>query len=565
EHAEAKKLLKKAISFEDELKKKLGTTEPVPRSTADRMALTEGFVNMGQRYMQGGNFKDAKISFGRAMALIVLDAKLEKFKVIVDQQMEKINSVDNQAQLWDKGRELYKSNEYEECLKTLSQLPEDYLPAPDLLSILAFCHWKTGDSDKAKSLAQRQIVKQPNNNRAKFILGNIYASEGNNSAAYTILNEVKEADPDYPGIDDILYKVSAFKWGPLAIPLVVVGLLVWIAYIIHQKLPEFRKNSAINQARSLLNKNYPKDCIEKLAEVKKLPNISAFDGALISRLLAQAYLKTATYDRAIGECKHLISINPQDSEAQKWLGFSYLGRRAMTPESLPVLLNLYKSEKNNVALLGLLGQHYISQKVLAPEGVDILEKWLESEPNNPDVIKGLGKFYLQKGRSDPPAMKVFEMMMELKQQDPEVLLGIAKVQMRLNNQQSCLQICEKVLSLDVNNELVHSVLRESYQKVGKIPDLLEIYRAFLGENPYNVAFQRGFAAASKLAEKEQISSASKSPSEVNRPQSEVPPQVSEATVSSPAEPAEGQTICPHCSKPNSQADYYCQHCGKSVI
>ena len=163
----------------------------------------------------------------------------------------------------------------------------------------------------------------------------------------------------------------------------------------------------------------------------------------------------------------------------------------MTPETLPVLLELYKKDSKNIALVSLLGSHYTKAKTLSQDGVNLLEQWLNLDPNNPEVLKPLGKYYLKKNRSDEKAMKVFQKMMDSASLEPEFLLGIAKIHLKLRQFDECLQLCEQVINGDVNNELVHSILREAYHKQNKLDDLMSIYQNFLQNNPYNVAFQKG--------------------------------------------------------------------------
>ncbi|MBP7633877.1 tetratricopeptide repeat protein [Candidatus Ozemobacteraceae bacterium] len=558
-HAEARKLLAKASAFEAELMKKLGRTDRLPRSTQERASLTENYIMMGTRFAGAGNNKEAKQAFERALAIIALDSKLEKLRASVNAEMAKIGTIDTQAQTWDKAKEHYKSGEYEECIKCLESLPPDY--QVDLPSYLAYCYWKIGDDEKGKKFASLQLVKQPDNNRAKFVLGNIFVASGDNAAAYKILKEVKDSDPEYPGIDDVFYKAGAFKWGVLVVPAVAILILCWIGWIIFHNMPEHNKNAAIKRARTYLNKGLYKECLDELTGVRRLPNLDAYDGMVISRIAAQAYLKTGAYDRAIGECKHLISINTQDAEAHQWLGFAYLGRRMLTPESLPELLNLYKTEHRNIALISLLGQHYTAQKTISTDGIEILEKWLELEPTSPEVLKPLGRYYLQKGRADDKAMLVFKRMMEFTKPEPEFLLGVGKLHLRQNQFEECLRLCEQVIRMDVNNEMVHGVLRDCYTKMEKIGELLEIYRAYLAENPYNVAFQKGLTEAMNAAQRAGVKIGPApvvevSPEAVSQPGSPAPQAA--------ATPADG-IVCPHCGAANSKADYYCQLCGKSIV
>ncbi|MBF0543192.1 MAG: tetratricopeptide repeat protein [Candidatus Riflebacteria bacterium] len=551
---EAKKLLDQAIAYEADYQKRLGIADPLPRDLSGLAGLADGYIRQGKRFCAANNYKEARVAYSKAQTVIEMDDTLAKLKSEIQTDIDKMDGIDKRKETWEKAVDAYKNTEWAECIKFMETLPFDY--DIQLQSYMAFSYWKKGEKDKARDYAHRSLNRQPENNRSKFVLGNLFLEEGDNPSAYKILKEIKDSDPEYPGIDDVLAKATAFAWGPVVIPIVVIALLLFVAYVMYQNLPEYRKNEAIQRGRSYLAKQMFKDCIEELNKIKRHPRITQYDGAVISRLLTQAFLKTAAYDKAIGEAKHLLSISSTDAEAHQWLGFAYLGRRLLSPETLPELLNLYKTEKKNNALVALLGQHYLSQKTLSQEGVDILERWMENEPSHPELLKALGRFYLQKGRSDQTAMKVFQAMLATTNPEPDFLLGIGKMHLKKRDYESCLKCCEQVLSIDVNNEIVHTVLRDCYSQMGKLADLVEIYRTFLAENPYNVAFQKGLTEANKLLEK------------INKNPPQTRGESFEAPLSNPPDPsgsdASTEIACPHCGNPNKAVDYYCQSCGKQM-
>lgn len=539
-NTEAKELCNKALRVRKKLLNKIGKSE-VPEDNDHWANIIDYFYTKGKREKEAGGNKTAKIEFDKALAIIKLNKSMEPYRAKIEKEMKQINAVENRKDIFQKGLDARNAYKYEDCIKYLTQLPRDYdIQIP---SYLAEAYWKTGDEEKAKSLARYQLNKQPENNRAKFVLGCIYLENGDKERAYKYLKQVYDSDSEYPGVRDKLASAAASTKGRQYFFIALMLLLFWIAYFVYKKIPVYNKNAVIGRGKKALKNKQYDECIEELGKIRRSPLLTEFDGALISRLLAQAYLKKGRYDLAVGECKHLIGINPNDKDAHMWLGYAYLGRRNIGPESLPELLNLYKLEPKNVALVSLLGSHYTKQKILSDEGIKILEQWLKLEPNNLTVLKPLGRHYLSKGKTDEKATNVFEKMMELGSAEPEFLLGVAKIKLKLRKFDECLKLCEEVLSKDVNNEIVHSVLREAYHKQDKLHELIEIYKNFLQTNPYNVAFQKGLKETQKLVDALGANNSS----------------------GAAGEGASSQAIiCPHCQKPNPPNEYYCQGCGKSL-
>lgn len=535
----AKELLQQAERKENEVLEKTGMTN-IPRTTQQRAATVQAILRRGTQLHSAGNISAADTELAGGIAIIDMDSGLEEFRSDYMQIINRIRDIQHEHQLWADGLAAREREDYQKVVEYLTPLPREY--NIQLYSYLSEAYYYLDNIDKAMDYARLQLIEQPENNRARFIKASILLEQGNKSAALEHFLEIRASDPSYPGINDKIFMASSSVWIRV-LPYVIAALLLWIAWAIYKYLPEYNKNTSIKTAKKLLKKGFAEECIEELIKIKRLPNLTEYDGAIISRLLAEAYLKKGIYDKAVGECKHLISINPKDEQAHEWLGYAYLGRRMLTPESLPELLNIYKKDKKNIALVSLLGSHYTQQKSLSKDGLAVLEQWLELDPNNIEVLKPLGKIYLSKGKSDDKAMKVFNKMIDLGTKEPEFMLGVAKSHLKLREFDKALKLCEEVINIDVNNVLVHSVLRETYQKQNRMDELLEIYRNFLQNNPYNVAFQDGLKEAQRVMGIKNDGN---------------------GTDASTQNKGASGLICRNCNKSNPSGEYYCQDCGKAL-
>lgn len=501
ENSEARKLYETAVAKEREVLKVLGQTSPLSSIKEERNNLANEFLSRANSFFDAKNYIDAKLNYERGLKLVKFDKELKNSGRTFEEGIQRIEEIESRKTNWEKAIENRNIGDYPEVVKLLRKLPNDY--DVQLPSYLAEALWKTGEAKEALEYANLQLARQPENNRAKFVIGSVNLEMGNKDIAFKYFTEIRNSDPGYPELNDklLLSSVSKLKY---ILPIVAIVILLWISYAIYKYLPEYNKNTSINKAKKYLKKDMLKECIDELTKVRRLPILTAYDSAIISRILAQAFLKKGVYDKAIGECKHLISLNVKDEEAHLWLAYAYLGRRMLTPESLPELLNLYKKEPRNLALVSLLGTHYTQQKSLSDEGVGVLEQWLTLDPNNPEVLKPLGRYYLKMSKTDDKAMKVFQKMMEImashNEIEPEFLLGVARIHVKMHQYDECLHLCEQVINADINNELVHPVLIDVYARKNELPNLIEIYGNFLKKNPYNVAFQNGLLEARKKIE-----------------------------------------------------------------
>lgn len=558
----AQKMMKEIGAKEAALSKAVGLPD-IPLSLDGRKKSIENIIRGAIVLFDKENFKRAVEQFNKALAFIEADEGLSSYKDEIDKYLGKVADMDENSSNWTKALDARNSGDYEDVLKYLKKLPEDYNIQMD--SYWAEAYYKTGDLEKARKYGISQLNKQNENNRAKFVLGCIALDSNELDVAYKYFTEIYESDPDYPEVGDKLALASQ-KHLPKVVAIIIVILLCWIGLTVKKNLPIYRKNGLIQKGRQCFNREDWDGCIEVLLKVRRSAYLTNVDIFEISKLFAQSYLKKGRYDLAIGECKHLISLSPKTEEPHTWLGYAYLGRRMLSPEALPELLNLYKKESRNIALVSLLGSYYAQQKNLSDEGVAILEQWLNLDYDNVDVLKPLGKYYLKKNRSDDKAMKVFSKMMEIGSPDPDFMLGVANAHLKARRFEECLDLCQKVIENDPNNSLVHSVLLDAYKMMNKLPELLEIYSNTLKEIPYNVAFQNGLKEAqiayTKLQERNARQAAAEAAAVMQKmnfePESVDVPETVE-------NPEAGQIACPSCGNGNPEGAYCCQHCGANLF
>lgn len=599
ESEEGKKKLAELAPKEDELKKKIEVYD-IPLTSKERERVLNEYKERGIKFYEVAKneadkieeaskidiskFKEAIPPFQKALAFIEVDNNLIKYKSEIDDYLKKIKVIEDNYNTWIKSRDEREAGNYEEVLKNLKKLPENY--DIQINSFFAEAYYKTGDNEKAESYANKQLVKQPENNRAKFVLGCIKLDSNDTEVAYKYFKEIFKTDPNYPELLDKMAN-STKHFLPWIGIISIIVILLWIVYILYKRKPIYDKNFLIKKGKSSVKSKSFDEAIEIFLKVRHSPLLTPADNFEITKGLAQAYLNRGIYDRAIGECKHLISLSPNSEEAHTWLGFAYLGRRMLSPESLPELLNLYKKESRNIALVSLLGSYYAQQKKLPDEGVQVLEQWLNLDHDNIEVLKPLGKYYLNKKRTDDKAMKVFQKMMEIGSPDPDFMLGVANAYLKMRQFDNCLQLCEQVINNDINNADVHPILLDAYKKQNKLQELLDIYANFLQNNPYNVAFQNGLKAAQATYEKVQNRNAAQAANEAaavmermmnsqdesqysedydepaNTDQEEdSEQQIEENQQNESDQTGETKTIaCPQCGQLNPQGTYNCQNCG----
>ncbi len=566
----AKKMLDEIKAKEATYLQSLDITQ-IPLTASERKLVFNNYKKRGEKFFELGNYKDSVAPFKMAIVMTEADPSLKNERQGIEVYLNKLQKMDQDKANWDKARDARESGDYNDVIKYLKMIPEDY--EIQLYSYLAEAYYNTGDSEKAEECARKQLAVQPENNRAKFILGNIKLDAGDNEMAHKYFYEIYETDPEYPALGDKLAKTSVKYWPKIAFYTALI-LLCWIAWIMYKRLPIYRKNGKIKDAGRAFKREDYDQAIKLLMDVRHSPLLTPSDNFEIAKLFAQCYLKKGIYDRAIGECKHLITMSPKYEEAHTWLGYAYLGRRMLAPEALPELLNLYKKDSRNIALVSLLGSYYAQQKVISDEGIIILEQWLNLDSDNIEVLKPLGKYYLKKNKSDEKAMKVFQKMMEIGSPDSDFMLGVANVYLKTRQYDNCLQLCEQVINQDINNTYVHSVLLEAYKKQNRLSELLDIYANFLQNNPYNVAFQNGLRAAQDAYNKIQNRNAAQAANEaaavmekMRMATENMSPEVVETDVNAvqSEELAPGEVPCPNCGKGNPQGGYVCQYCGANMI
>ena len=580
----AKKMLDDLKPKEKALLNKIDLSD-IPITSKDREKAVLNYKERGVKFFELGNFKDCVAPFNKALALIDEDKNLRTLRADIEGYLSKINKMDEDKNNLQKGKDAREAGEYEDVIKYLKLVPEDLDIQRD--SFLAEAYYNTGDLEEAETYARKQLAKQPENNRAKYVLGSVKLDQGDNEAAHRYFTEIYNTDANYPGLGDKLAKSSQVYLPKIGIISALV-ILLWIAWVIYKRMPIYNKSSKINEGRKLFKQKFYDDAINVLLTVRHSQYLTPADTLEITKLFAQCYLKKGAYDKAVGECKHLIELSGKNEEAYTWLGYAYLGCRRVSSEALPVLVSLYKKDPRNIALVSLLGSYYAQQKVLTEDGVAVLEQWLNLDHDNVEVLKPLGKYYLKKSRSDDKAMKVFQKMMELGSPDPDFMLGVANVYLKTRQFDNCLQLCEQVINMDINNAYVHSILLEAYKKQNRLSELLDIYANFLQNNPYNVAFQNGLKAAQDAYNKIQSRNArqaaneaaavmekmmmgaqnveEQSSEETSEQSYEQPSEQSyEQPSEEPQELAEGEIACPNCGKGNANGSYICQYCGANMV
>ncbi|MFC1744075.1 tetratricopeptide repeat protein, partial [Candidatus Riflebacteria bacterium] len=422
---------------------------------------------------------------------------------------------------------------------------------------------------------QKQLNKDPQNLRAKFVLALSSFLLDDYVRADELFEEILIEDSTYPDVELYSNKVKLKLWFPLLIPLVIIIILANFAYILWKKLPEMNRKSTLNLAKKRIRSGFFTEGLELYKKVNS-NLLNDYQRMNMYVDMALAFRKTGDFNSGIVKAKEALRMDPQNPEAREILAWCYLGMGTTNPETVPSLMELYKKEKNNISLVELLAKFHMKAKNTKKDAMEIYDRLLLLDPSNMDIQRYLAQHFLKTRKMDKKALKIFQNLAESDPEDIDVQLGMARIYLSEDKIDDCIALCDNILSLDINNAGVHLIYRDAYKKAERLDELMASYEKLLEEHPHIVTIQNAYTECRKLtgtAETKRGSLAARlgadfgdedAVADVDNPFS-TPSPLQNQDQASVSEGNQGNSVeCQHCRYMNKEEDYYCQGCGQPL-
>ncbi|HEX9920553.1 MAG TPA: tetratricopeptide repeat protein, partial [Candidatus Methylomirabilis sp.] len=307
---------------------------------------------------------------------------------------------------WEEAKEVY--------LKTLQEDPQDWEVRHRFAQVLI----RLKDLDQALVHGQLALEANPDFLEAKKTIGIIYMEKKSFQQAVTCFQEILAQDPDDQSsllnlglsLEELgRYEEALTSFSKIppegsfySETLIHRGYVATLLGRFDQAIALYRE--ALKGSPDAANfhfflgltylrkKDYVQsiDCLEKAVSLDQGKEIYHFQ-------LGAAYERMGQLDKAEGEFKEAIRLNPRQADAYNYLGYMYADRGLKLDESVFYIKKALELEPSNGAFVDSLGWAYF-KKGMVDEAIRELERSLElSMMNDPTIHEHLGDAYFQKG------------------------------------------------------------------------------------------------------------------------------------------------------------------------
>lgn len=342
----------------------------------------------------------------------------------------------------------------------------------DAYKKLAYLKATHGDINSALNLYEKVISIGTNDPTTYYMLGKIYNEKGDTERALRCLNAVIEIDP--------------------------------------------KRTSAYKEIAAILQKQGKKELAKKYI-LKEKEVFPVNTGNLLET--AQEYLNEGDFNKATGEFKRILLLDPANSKAKTGLSESlYLAGKSfaerdlmsyayqMFKESIESDINNYKSALELAKILEDKGEntkaltylekipketelpelHYVLGKIyfnIADYNLALAELQKVNTPDNNrnDAVTLLSKIYMALNQPDK-AKNQLEELLKINPDNVQVIIDLANIYSLSAKKDDELQCYNKIINLDPSNYQIYKKRGDFYLSISQYDSAINDYKKYLSLN-----------------------------------------------------------------------------------
>jgi tetratricopeptide (TPR) repeat protein len=197
-------------------------------------------------------------------------------------------------------------------------------------------------------------------------------------------------------------------------------------------------------------------------------------------LLAQLYLETKEYDKAIQACQAASKISPKNLETKNMMGIA-LRRKGLVDQAIEKYKSILEEKPNHSRVLYNLGIAY-SKKADLESAQSAYAKAIELKPNFVEAHNNLGEMYLKLGKTED-AEKEFQRAASIGAEFPLAHSNLAEVYCRKKDYDKAKAEADKAMAMNPDLPDPYNILGNIDHQQGKTEEAIEKYRQALSLDP----------------------------------------------------------------------------------
>ena len=493
-----------------------------------------------------GQFKEAAAAYKEALG-VQADPQ-------VADELSKVEAKSHLQERFDAGSRYLEKQLYTQAIDEFQavQTADDGYRTRQVQRGLGLAYFGLEQPEKAESHARRALESKEDATLLRK-LAEFYESRADSRVdlkrALEFYERLLETSPDavvQERVDALWWQVNGIN---MAIPIGLVSLY-GLGYWWVKRYPQFSKRIAMKDLDRLVSREQWAKAANLYPRLDKA-DLSARESLIVRSQFQRVFFSLGQYSKAVSEAQRVLMVMPENKAVRLLHARCLYRMKNISPESLEYYFDLIETEPENHELLKYVGLHCAKKKLLNPRTMGVLRDLADLMPEDENLRQMLIRGYLKEGDRTPRAIKLLEVEKEKNPENIDVRVVLAEYYLKKGEVNRTIEECEELINIELNNRSVHAVLIKAYRELGKIDQLVEIYRSILEADPRNPVVQRYLTELTQ-------ESGSQTGSQPDRGMD------ARTGSEAPMVGLTGEAVrCPKCKQPVTVGSYFCS-CGQPL-